>query len=167
MNTDNICKALYALPGGVVTPRKESIVMPVVIVIIGVAMLISNYTIISSNLESLSMLMLVVGIALILYGALVLIMRIGSQRLVPYDNRAGRYFKFKERYFERELIAPVSQAIARGDIIAIDDMPTTNVSAIVLVECRSKGGIVAYCLYEFNNNEYHALGKPTILGYNG
>lgn len=165
MNTDNICKALYALPGGVVTSRRQSSTTPIMIAVVGIALLVINYAMLSEAPESLSMLMLTVGIGLLLYGSLVAVMRQISPKQVPYDNRSHSYFKYKERYFERELVAPLQQALGRGDTAAIDEMPTTNIAAITLVEYRSKSGIRAYCLYEYGESEYRPLGKPTILGY--
>lgn len=165
MNTENICKALYALPEAIVTPRRQSISTPIVITIIGIALLVINYVALKDCSEALSMLVLTIGIGTILYGALVVVMGLSSPKMLPYDNRSGSFFKYKERYFERGLVAPIQQALGRGDILAIEEMPTTNVAAITLVEYRSKSGIRAYCLYEYGESEYRPLCKPTILGY--
>ena len=43
MITEDICKALYALPGGVVTPRRRTIVIPAVAAAVGVVLLIINF----------------------------------------------------------------------------------------------------------------------------
>lgn len=165
MNTENICKALYALPGGVVSPRRQSLTSPIIITIVGIAFVVINYVALTDAPEALSMLMLTLGIGLLLYGALVLVMRLSNPKQVPYDNRSHSFFKYKERYFERELVAPIQQALGRGDTMAIDEMPTTNIAAVTLVEYRSKSGIRAYCLYEYGESNYRPITQPTILGH--
>jgi hypothetical protein len=62
MNTENICKALYALPGGVVTPKPESIARQVIVAGLGTALLIFNYTLVDDSAETLSMALLTLGI---------------------------------------------------------------------------------------------------------
>ena len=162
MNTENICKALYALPGGVVAPRKESVKTPIVLAIIGVAFLIINSTVLSDTADALSMTLLCAGIALIIYGIIAVMMRLNSSRRVPYDNEARSYMRYRERYYDRELVAALRRAIADGDIEAIDSMPTTNIAAVTLIEYRSSHRR-AYGLYEYGEAEYRPLSEPNII----
>lgn len=162
MNTENICKALYALPGGVVTPRRQSIKTPVVVTLIGIALFIVNYTLVDSSHEVLSMSMLTAAVACILYGVVVIMVRLNSQKEVPYDNEAGGYMKYRERYYDRQLVSPLRKAIECGDTEAIDSMPTTNIAAVTLVEYRSSRRR-AYAIYEYGEAEYQPLSEPVIL----
>jgi len=162
MNTENICKALYALPGGVVAPRKEGVTTPIVLAITGIALLIINSTVLSDTADALSMTLLCAGIALIIYGIIAVMMRLNSSRRVPYDNEARSYMKCRERYYDRELVAALRRAIADGDIETIDSMPTTNIAAVTLVEYRSSRRR-AYGLYEYGEAEYRPLSEPKII----
>lgn len=162
MNTENICKALYALPGGAVAPRKESVATPVILAIVGIVLLVVNSTVLGDGAETLSMALLCAGIALIIYGIIAVMMRLNSSRQVPYDCEAKAYMKCRERYYDRELVSALRKAIEQGDIEAIDSMPTTNIAAVTLVEYRSSCRR-AYGLYEYGEAEYRPLSEPKVI----
>jgi hypothetical protein len=161
MNTENICKALYALPGGVVTPKRESIATQIIVALVGVAILVVNSLLVDDSAEVMSMALLTIGVGMILYGIVVAVVRRSGQREVPYDNEARSYMRYRERYYDRELVAPIRSALERGDFEAIALMPTTNVAAIILVEYCSKLR-KAYALYEYSESEYRPIGTPKI-----
>lgn len=162
MNTDNICKALYALPGGAITPKSESIASQMIIALVGVALLTINSLFVDPRLDSLFMALLTCGVAMVLYGIVVGGVRYARGRKVPYDNELREYMKYRERYFDREFIRPIMRALERGDIEALDTMPTTNIAQVVLVEYSSKYR-KAYSLMEYHDTEYRVIGEPTIL----
>lgn len=161
MNTDNICKALYALPRGVVTPKRESIATQIIVLVVGIALLTANFLFVDDSADTISMALLTLGIGMALYGIVVATIRHNSQHQVPYDNEVRCYMKYRERYYDRGLVAPIVSALERGDYEAIDIMPTTNIAAVVLVEYRSKYRR-AYALYEYAEDEYRPIGKPHI-----
>jgi hypothetical protein len=162
MNTENICKALYALPGGVVTPKPESIARQVIVAGLGIALLIFNYTLVDDSAETLSMALLTLGIGMILYGVVVGVVRHSSHRNVPYDNQAKCFMRYRERYYDRGFIEPIRRALESGDVEAIEIMPTTNIASVVLVEYSSNKRR-AYALYEYGDQEYRPIGNPRII----
>lgn len=162
MNTENLCKALYALPGGVVEPRRQSVTTPTIIALVGVALLILNHTLVDDSLEILSMSLLTASIAMILYGALVTLVRLNSNKQVPYDNEVHSFMKYRERYYDPQLVAPLRKAMECGDIEAIETMPTTNIAAVTLVEYRSSRRR-AYALYQYGEAEYKPLSEPVVV----
>ncbi len=162
MNTENICKALYALPEGAITPKRESIASQVIVALMGVALLIVNFLLVDESADTLSMALLTIGIGMVLYGVVVAAVRRNSLREVPYDNEAKSYMKYRERYYDRAFVTPILAALERGDIEAIDTMPTTNIAAITLVEYRSRN-CKAYALYEYGEAEYNPIGNPTVI----
>ena len=162
MNTDNICKALYALPQGVVTPKRESVAREIMVLILGIALLIFNSMLGDQSAETLSMALLTAGIGMILYGIIVASVRASNRREVPYDNEAKGFMKYRERYYDRSFIEPITQALERGDYEAIEIMPTTNIAAVMLVEYRSAKRR-AYALYEYGEQEYRPISKPHIV----
>lgn len=163
MNTENLCKALYVLPNTRIIARRESIINPIIIAISGVVILITNHLLVEQKAGAMSMALITLGTALILYGLLVTIMRANSQKLVPYDNDAKCYMKYRERYYDRELVGPIIRALRNGDINAIDQMPTTNIAAVTLAEYSSRGNIRAFCIYSFKEGEYQPLCEPTVV----
>lgn len=162
MNTDNICKALYALPGGVVTPKRESVATQIVVALVGVAILVVNSLLVDDSAEVVSMALLTIGVGMIIYGVLVAIVRRSSHREVPYDNEARSYMRYRERYYDRGLIEPIRRALESGDVEAIEIMPTTNIASVVLVEYSSNKRR-AYALYEYGDQEYRPIGNPRIV----
>ena len=161
MNRENIYKALYALPQGVVTPKRESIAREVMILVLGIALLTINFMLVDQSADTLSMALLTVGVGMMLYGIVVAAVRVGNRREVPYDNEAKSFMKYRERYYDRGFIEPITRALERGDYEAIEIMPTTNSAAVMLVEYRSAKRR-AYALYEYGEEEYRAIGKPYI-----
>ena len=161
MNTDNICKALYALPQGVVTPKRESIAREIIVLILGIALLTINSMFVDQSAEKLSMALLTIGVGMILYGIVVALIRASRRREVPYDNEAKCFMKYRERYYDRGFIEPITRALERGDYEAIEIIPTTNIAAVMLVEYRSAKRR-AYALYEYSEEEYRLISKPHI-----
>lgn len=162
MNRDNICKALYALPNGVVTPKRESIARQIVVGLIGLALLTVNLLFVDPSADTLSMALLTSGAGMVLYGIVVGAVRYNQEREVPYDNEARGYMSYRERYYDRAFIQPIIRALEYGDIEAIETMPTTNIASVMLVEYRSKYRR-AYSLLEYSEEEYRPIGKVKIL----
>ena len=150
MDRNIICEALYALPEGRVVARRKSIVSPLFTAIVGIVLLVINFTLIDDSAGALAMTLMVAGITMIAYGLIVSIARACSSASIPYDTKSKRYMKYRERYFERTMLNPLRKAIANGDNEALETMPTTNVSAITLAEYYTPDGkLAAYAIYEY------------------
>ncbi len=151
MISKDLCEALYALPGGVVTPRRQPIVKPLVVALLGVVLLTIDGLVVEDKSGALSMTLMVLGITMTMFGALTAIMRAFSDKRVPYHNTSG-YMHYSERYYDRMYRAELLDAIASGNAAQINAIKTTNISAITLAEFRSKdGSVVAYAIYEYDN----------------
>ena len=159
-----ICEALYALPDGVVLPRRRSVVCHIVIALVGVAVLLANFLFVTNSASTLSMLLVVVGGALVLYGAVVAMMRLASGDKVPYHTVSKSYMQGRERFYSRDNLAELREAVAMHDVARIDKVPTSSVSALTLVECRSKdGALLALALYEYVEYEDRLMGDVVIV----
>lgn len=164
MYTQNICEALYALPSQRVQPRRKPYIKPAATALLGIVLLVINSLCVSDSAGAISMTLLVLGITLILYGGIVVIYRLSNSESVPYDTKSSCFLKYRERYFDRMLLDALQRAVERNDIKAIDDMPTTNVSAITLLEYRTKdGSLQAYSIYEYAEFEHRPIGKVHIF----
>ena len=158
-----LCEALYALPEGDVVARRRTIYMPLAAVVAGIALLITNYTSVDDKAGALSMIMLVAGFVLLIYGAVAIILRLVGGECVPCHTGEGGYMHYRERYFDRALLGPLSRAIEHGDVEAIEQMPTTNISAVVLAEySTSSRHIVSYALYEYADFENRLILGPKV-----
>ena len=149
------------MPKGVVTPKRESIAREIKILVLGIALLIINFMFVDQSTDTLSMALLTIGVGLVLYSIVVAAVKTSSRREVPYDNEARCFMKYRERYYDRGFIEPITRALEHSDYEAIEIMPTTNIAAVILVEYRSTKRR-AYALYEYGEEEYRLIGKPHI-----
>ena len=164
MNAFEICEALYALPGGVVEPRRQPIIKPLVIALLGIVLLIINFVAIDSSMEALSMLFLVVGVGFLGYGAIVTALRCASDERVPYHTSTKRYMSYSERYYDRSQLGALQSALSRKDESALATIERSNVSSIILVCYRTAdNSIAAYALYHYVDMEYCMIGDVVIV----
>lgn len=160
----DICEALYALPGGVVVSRRRSLLKPIAYLCAGIVLFIINLVAVEDKNGALGMLLMVGGIALAAYGIFAIIACFAASEGVPYDTEARRYMVRRERYYDHELLKPLSDAVARGDKEAIDSMPTTNVARLTLVEYRTPGtGRTAWAIYEYVDFANRLYGEVKIV----
>lgn len=164
MYKHNICEALYALPSGRVVARRRTVIKPVSIVLLGIALLLIDHFAVEQRGEALSLSLILAGITLLIYGIARFFVTLTSKESIPYDSTRSSYLRYRERYYDRSLLAALCQAIDSGDTKALELMPTTNVSAILLAQYRSgDGSIEAYAIYEYVEEEYRAVGEPKII----
>ena len=164
MIRQDICEALYALPNGVVQPRRRSVVRPLCIAFIGVAVMVANVIFTGFSNDALSMLLVVVGVSLVLYGIIAMMMRMVGDEQAPYHTPSRCYMKYREHYYSHEKLAELKVAISMHDIEHIDSIETSSISAITLAECSTKDGtMVAYALYEYDNYEDRLVGEVKII----
>ena len=164
MKITDVCEALYALPGGAVTPRRRPIVKPVAIAILGLVLLAIDVVAVADDMDALSMLLIVAGIALACYGAVVSLVRLCGDDRVPYHLPSRGYMSRTERYYHRDQLFYIEAALARGDRAAIDAMPTTNVAMVTLVGYHAADdSLDAYALYEYVDMETRIIGDVKIM----
>lgn len=165
MITEDICKALYALPGGVVTPRRKTIVVPAVAAAVGVVLLIVNLLAIDDSDGITAMTLISIGV-LLLYGVITSIIRLVTKRTSPYDEQAKCFMRYEERYYEVEHLAELVKAIEHDDKEAIERLPVSNVSSLVLITYSSPANMrTAYAIYEYEYKEfgYRLVQEPKIF----
>ena len=159
----DMCEALYALPGGVVEARRRPIIKPIATILIGIVLLVINFVAIDSSMEVLSMLLLVLGVGVMIYGIIVVAMRCGSEEQVPYHTPSKSYMRYSEKYYDRSQLETLQSALLRNDENALSSIATSNISAITLVCYRSvDSSIVAYALYQYVDMEYCMIGDVYI-----
>ena len=164
MIRQEICEALYALPNGVVQPRRRPITRPVITAIVGVALLLTALLMPSTKEGTLEIALIVVGGVLSLYGLCVVMMRYINHDTVPYHTPSKSYMSYRERYYTLDKSAELKAAIAAKDYNRLEAVETSNISTLIVVECRSKdGSIVALALYEYAIFEHIMVDKVTII----
>ena len=164
MILEDISRALYALPSGVVVERRQPVYRPMLIAVVGAVLLVVNFLLVDDKSGAMGMSLMVAGIAMLLYGVIVAITRLTSDKREPYHTPTKRYMHTKERYYDREYLVALQKAVARGDSAGIEALPAGNVAAITLVECYSHDrSIVAYAIYEYVNFDYMLIGEVKLI----
>lgn len=166
MKSQNICQALYALPGGVVEARRRPVFKPAVVALAGAVLLITDiFAVDSSSSGNLSAGLLLIGSILFFGGAIATAMRLLGGERVPYYLPDGVYLRRRERYYGRDRLAELRRAVAEGDMKALDGIPESNISAVTLVEyCSSKSRLRALCIYEYAEFDRRAVDEVKIVG---
>lgn len=164
MIPNNICEALYALPGGVVEPRRQPICKPVMAAIVGAVLLIINLLAIDDKSGALGMTLMVAGITMLIFGIILTAVRLTSDKRVPYHTPTKRYMCYRERYYDRAQLEMLKKYVASGDRMMINSLQTGNVAAITLVEYSSADdSLVAYALYEYFEFDNRLIGEIKII----
>ncbi len=93
MKTNDICEALYALPGGVVEARRRPVVKPLAIALAGAALLVVDTVATDSDSGNLDAAMLLIGSTMLLWGLIAATTRLFGQDRVPYYRPDGVYLR--------------------------------------------------------------------------
>lgn len=160
----NICEALYALPGGVVEPRRQPVCKPILATIVGAVLLFINFLAIDDKSGALGMTLMVAGITLLLFGIVVTIARLTSDKRIPYHTPSKRYMRYSERYYDRAQLEMLKKYVSSGDRLMIDSLQTSNVAAITLVEYHSADDtLIAYAIYEYYEFDNRLISEIKII----
>ena len=152
------------MPNGVVQPRRRPIKRPVITAIVGVALLITALLMPSTKEGMLEMALIIGGGALLLYGLCVVMMRYINHDTAPYHTPSRSYMSYRERYYTIDKSAELKAAIADKDYNRLEAVETSNISTLIVAECRSKdGSIVALALYEYAIFEHLMVDRVTII----
>ncbi len=147
MKTNDICEALYALPGGVVEARRRPVVKPLAIALAGAALLVVDTVAIDSDSGNLDAAMLLIGSTMLLWGLIAATTRLFGQGRVPYYRPDGVYLRRRERYYRHE------------------QLTETNVSAVTLVEYVSpRSAMSARRVYAYAEFDRRPIGDTVITG---
>ena len=152
------------MPNGVVQPRRRPIKRPVITAIVGVALLITALLMPSTKEGMLEMALIIGGGVLMLYGLCVVMMRYINHDTAPYHTPSRSYMSYRERYYTIDKSAELKAAIADKDYNRFEAVETSNISTLIVAECRSKdGSIVALALYEYAIFEHLMVDRVTII----
>lgn len=163
MNIKDFNEALYASSNGVVVERRRDILIPIIILLVGAAMLVANSFIESgentNNLKS----------ALILFGGLIALVGVVYSATTIFGNGSpyhidDKCFLVQKQYlFERAQIDAVVKAVECGDKKALDAIKEGDIAALTVVCCYSPKS--SYCVmqaYAYEDFVYNSITKLVI-----
>ena len=164
MNKIYINEAIYASSNGAVVERRKSVVVPVLLLLAGLAMLIVNYMIENGDdANNLKSTLVLAGGAMLLLGVIqICVALFGSG--VPY-HKVDKCFLTRKHYsFDRSKQEEVVRAVNSGDRTLLDTVPESNVTG-VLVVCyySSKSNFVAMQAFEYEEFSYMPITDVKIV----
>lgn len=158
MNKEKFIDELYvAFPNDVVRGR-ESVLMPIVLLLAGVAILFAGVKMMSGSAEALRYAALLAGVSLLLIGLIFLVVRLCNRRGLPYYARTNKPLKFAEMSFSKDQTKLVTDLVNRGDIKALRNVQQYPISAVaVMVFTADNDEFVAMQAYSYAELDYHPL----------
>lgn len=163
MDIKSFNEAIYASSNGVIVERRKSIIVPVLVLLAGVALLVANYLIegnsdtdnLKSTLVLFGGLISIVGIALCGVGLF------GSGE--PYHT-ADRCFLVRKQYsFERNQHNDIVKRVETGNKAALDSLKESDIAGITILCYHSpKSEFCAMQAFEYEDFVYSAITKLQI-----
>ena len=133
MDIKNFNEALYVSSNGVVVERRKSIVVPVLVLLAGLAILATNLFIENGDdANNIKSALVLVGGAITIIGAILCGARIFGAG-APYHT-ADKCFLVRKHYsFDRAQQKEVVKAVEACDKLALDAIPESDISGITVI----------------------------------
>ena len=133
MNIKDFNEALYASSDGVVVEHRKSPILPIIILLAGVAILVANSFVQNEpDANNLKSTLVLVGGLVTLVGAIYTAITIFG-RGVPYHKEEQCFLLNKKYSFERALQSEVVAAVEKCDKIALDALEESDVAGVMVV----------------------------------
>ena len=133
MNITDFNEAIYASSNGVVVERRKNFIIPIIVLLAGVAMLVANYFIpegtTTDNIKS----------ALVLMGGLITIVGVAYSAMaifgggMPY-HKGDKCMLIRRQYiFNRTQIDDVVKAVAQCDRVAVEKIGESDIAGVMVI----------------------------------
>ena len=158
MDIKEINEAICASSNGVVVERRKNIILPILILLAGVALLVANYFIDNgSDANNLKSAIVLVGGCVALAGIVLSGMRIFGDG-TPYHKGEKCFLERKQYSFDREQEKDVVKVVSANDKAALDKLQESSVMAIlVLCYYTPSGSFVAMQAFAYSDFVYKPI----------
>lgn len=164
MDKKSICEVMYALPDGIVVRHKKSYILPIVVFLVGVALVVLSYTMGLSNDAHSSMILVAGGTVIV--GILMICNRIFDTEGRPWHTPTNSPLRNEERFFPVEKRNEVRRYVEEGSLKRIIAADKSQVSGIAVCVYRTEDcSFGAMQAYEYVGYEYRPITPvKTTLG---
>ena len=133
MNIKDFNEAIYASSNGVVVEHRKSIIAPVVVIAVGIALFVAN-SLISNSAETtdLKSTLILAGAFVVGIGAILLCVRLFGAG-IPYHTADKCYLVAKQYSFSREQQGAVVEAIDACDQLALNALEESDIAGITVI----------------------------------
>lgn len=159
-------EALYSLPSGVIECRRKSIVMPIFLLIVGLAMLAINlFTLSSLDMPNLKSALVLFGAVFVMVGGAMLFARLAGHSTAPYHTVDQCFLHREELKFNKEQKSSVLDLLSKEDFTNLRKISASNISALVVVIYTSpKSGFTAAQAFEYMELELRPASELKVIG---
>ena len=133
MNIKDFNEAIYASSNGVVVEHRKSIIAPIVVIVVGIALFVAN-SLISNSAETtdLKSTLILAGAFVVGIGAILLCVRLFGAG-IPYHTTDKCYLVCKQYSFAREQKGAVVKAIENCDRLALDALEESDIAGVTVL----------------------------------
>lgn len=165
MEIKEINEAIYASSNGVVVERRKSIVVPILLLLSGVALFVLNYFIENgSDANNLKSSIVLVGAGLMLLGGLLGGIAIFGEGL-PYHKTDKCFLVCKKYSFDHSQQQEVTAAVNSGEKSKLDAIKESNITGVLAVCYYSpKGDFTAMQVFAYDELDYKPISEVKIRG---
>ncbi len=143
--------------------RRKPLSSPFLLALLGALLLGGNWMIEGLNLENLQAALLLIGGLLFLWGAGVALWRIFSDEGAPYYPASGKYLRYEELCFRKELLSEVVACCKSGDLKHLRALSDTSVPAVVVaIYATPDGELTAWQPFNYVDLEYRPLDRMRL-----
>lgn len=159
-----MCEALYALPNSVIEPHKKPVAMPLLITILGVAILaVNGWCLKNVDMPNVKSALVLFGAVFAMVGGAVLVTRIAGSSTLPYHKNDNNFLRHETLKFKKEQKAKVLELIHKGDTAALKKLPSDGISALVVeIYSSPKSGYIATQAFEYLDLEWQPVSELKI-----
>jgi hypothetical protein len=146
MSKYDMCEMIYAQTEGAIIPRRRSVVVPIMVLVLGIVLLgltaVIESTVENGNLRSALMLF---GAIFAVVGLVIIVSRLSGASRAPYCVKDGCFLDKKELKFTKEQKNIIIDLLRKGDFTTLRNLKQNDVSALVVIEYSSPKSRVAAC----------------------
>jgi hypothetical protein len=158
-------EALYALPDGVVQPRRKPLLMPIMIFMLGVAVLAVNILLDGGvEYDNIKSALVLFGALFVLVGATLIVLRLRGVDMAPWHAKDGCFLVCEEKKFQKERLRELKDLVNKRDFTTLRALPEDGVSAVTAVIYRSpRGSFCAVQLFEYVDLELQPASELKVI----
>lgn len=166
MNEKNLCEAMYASSGGVVVRRPKSLAMPLLLLTVGTAAIVSNLLWGAAWSNDLRSAAVFPGAVCLLTGILAAVARLRDREGRPCCTRTNRPLRRIRRYYPPALRDEIRRCIAEGAVERLLALADGEGAAVAVTIYRSAdGSFAAMQASEYVDFEYRPLTEVRIVDH--
>lgn len=163
MDLKEINEVLYASSNGAIVERRKGVLMPVILLLVGAAMLVVNYFVDNgADANNLKSVLVLTGGCLSLVGVVLCGVRVfgGGE---PFHKGENAFLVLRQYSFDREQRGAVVKAVNDVDVAALDAIGESDIDAIIVVSyCSPSGAYLVMQAYAYDEFVYKPITEVKI-----